>query len=103
MIRVTYDPRHHRLQLRGHAGYPCKGIDPICCAASTLCCTLAENVRLCDPKAQILLRRGYARIQCRRNDADPMFDYCYRGLACLAEQYPKYIRCTCLHGKEEYL
>ena len=99
MIRVIYDPRHRRLQMQGHAGYPCKGIDPICCAASTLCCTLAENVQHFDPHAQILLRRGYARIQCRKKGATPMFDFCYRGLAALAAQYPDHIRC--LHTKED--
>ena len=101
MIRVVYDPLHHRLQLRGHAGYPAKGIDPICCAASVLCYTLAENVQHVEPEAQILLRRGYARIQCRKTDADSMFVFCYRGLARLAEQYPDHIRCTCLHRKED--
>ena len=96
MIRVVYDPRHRRLQLRGHAGYPARGIDPICCAASALCCALAENVQPLDPKAQIRLCRGYARIQCRSSACEPMLAFCYRGLAGMAAQYPDYIRCTCL-------
>lgn len=103
MIRVVYDGQHHRLLMQGHAGYPCKGIDPICCAASVLCYTLAENVRRLDPKAQILLRPGYARIQCRNGNAAPVFACCYRGLSMLAEQYPAYIRCKLRNIQEEDL
>lgn len=103
MIRVTYDPRHRRLLMCGHAGSVTKGIDPVCCAASALCYALAENLQWCDPKAQILMRYGYARLQSRAQDTGPLFACFYRGLAKLAKEYPACIQCKRLDNEEDYL
>lgn len=94
MITVTYDPRHRRLELRGHAGSAPKGEDLVCAAVSALCCTLAENLRRRDSRALVILQPGYARFQCRSQDLALIcvMDAFYLGFRELARSYPEYIR-----------
>ena len=98
MIHIAYNPDRGRLRLSGHAGSAPLGEDLVCAAVSALCATLAENLRVYDPKARVVMESGYARISSRDPDLRPLFDIIYRGLRQLARQYPDYI-----HTRREFL
>lgn len=70
MIQVTYDAKHCRLTLRGHAGSGQYGNDAVCAAASILTYTLADRLAALEEAGRIghctaHLEPGYARIHCR--------------------------------------
>lgn len=98
MIKVTYDRKHNRVVVKGHAHSGETGHDLVCASASILAYTLAANVT--SAKANGYLRSGPvklevgdAEIRCMprsRYKATMMliFDAICAGFELLAKQYP---------------
>lgn len=102
MIQVTYDPGHHRLIAKGHAGSGPKGHDLVCAAVSALVMTLGSDVAdlAADGKVhrQVLqLESGDCFISCiperkMKPVVSLIFDAVCAGFQLLETLYPKHIR-----------
>lgn len=102
MIEIQYEPVALHVRLKGHAGAAVKGQDLICCAASTVTCILAANVRDMQRRnwlkqAKIRLAPGDAEILCTPRNAQKevvqnRVDALCLGYALLAEEYPDFVR-----------
>ncbi len=104
MIQVSYDRRHHRLLVQGHANTAPAGQDLVCAAVSALTYTAAWNVAELVSQGnaahqRIQLNDGNACIACvpkknMRSVATLMFDSLCSGFALLASFYPEQVQYT---------
>ena len=67
MIRVTYEPREHRLRVEGHALAAPAGEDLVCAAASALAWTLVRAATA--RKALAMHKPLAARLSAKRSTA----------------------------------
>lgn len=98
MIKVTYDRKHNRVVIKGHAHSGETGHDLVCAAVSGLVYTLAANIT--HAKANGYLRTGPvklevgdAEIRCAprsryKATMTLIFDAICAGFELLAKQYP---------------
>ena len=101
MIKVTYDRKHYRVTVNGHANSGEAGHDLVCASASILAYTLSANI--INAKAAGYLRSGVAKldpgeteVKClprSRYKATMMlvFDTICAGYELLARDYPENI------------
>lgn len=101
MIHVTYDRKHYKVTITGHAGSGEVGHDLVCASASILAYTLAANVT--NAKAAEYLRSGTlkldhgdAEIKCMprsryKSTMMLIFDTICAGFELLARDYPENI------------
>ena len=88
MITITYDTKHMRLTVDGHAGYAPAGQDIVCAAVSALTWTLAAAVA---PTGGAELSPGHS-VLTGTDAAAPLFDCICTGLVRIARQYPKHVK-----------
>lgn len=96
MIDVVYEPRLHRVTVKGHAGAAEKGKDLVCAAVSALTYTLAANVLRCTTEHHARLTEGDAEIVCavsssNRAEVDCIFTAICTGYKLLADNFPEFI------------
>ena len=101
MIKVTYDRKHTRVVIKGHAKSGEAGHDLVCASASVLAYTLAANIS--NAKANGYLRNGPVKLE--TGDADircmprsrykatmtMVFDTICAGFELLSQNYPENI------------
>ena len=100
MIRVTYEPREHRLRVEGHALAAPAGEDLVCAAASALAWTLVRAAMKRSeyrPRLFIDRERAVVDVQCfpeesAESDCRYLFEIIAGGLAAAAENNPENIR-----------
>lgn len=102
MIKIEYERGSHRVTVEGHAKSAEKGKDLVCCAVSTLCCTLAANAERIATfhemarRPSIVLEDGHADIKCDAvhgydDVVTLMFDTVCTGFEMMAANYPDYV------------
>lgn len=100
MIRVTFEPREHRLRVEGHALAAPAGEDLVCAAASALAWTLVRAAtRRSEYRPRLFIDREKAVVDVRcfpeqgaERDCRYLFEIIAGGLAVLAEHNPENIR-----------
>lgn len=94
MVRISICKREKlKLLATGHAGAGKKGEDLVCCAVSTLLCTLAAELSRLGCGDAAALASGYAAFSVPMKAASA-FSFAATGLRLLAAQYPQYILLT---------
>ena len=100
MIRVTYEPREHRLRVEGHALAAPAGEDLVCAAASALAWTLVRAaIKRSEYRPRLFIDRERAVIdvQCfpdktAERDCRYLFEIIAGGLAVIEKHNPENIR-----------
>ena len=100
MIRVTYEPREHRLRVEGHALAAPAGEDLVCAAASALAWTLVRAATKRSeyrPRLFIDRERAVVDVQCfpeesAESDCRYLFEIIAGGLAVIEKHNPENIR-----------
>ena len=94
MIRVNYlrTETHHRLAVKGHAGYDDSGRDIVCAGISSITCALMNFLtnRVEMSVEEVHAGRGDASIVCRRSEAaDTAFDVAMFGYLQTHQEFPQ--------------
>lgn len=94
MIRVNYlrEGKHHRLSVRGHAGYSARGQDIICAGVSAISGSLLGYLLHagCDI-AEARTDSGEMLIDCSDERAEDAFAMALVGYQLIASEYPQYV------------
>lgn len=97
MIKITYEPKKHRLRMQGHADFGEPGTDILCAAASMLFYTLCQSLLCSEDKLikapTMQTEKGSACVECcPKEEYAMMIDTMYKTVLCgfhmLSQQYP---------------
>lgn len=92
MIRVNYlrEGNHHRLSVKGHAGYATHGDDIVCAGVSAISYALLGylNHAGCDI-SEAQADSGNLTIDCEDKRAEPAFDMAMVGYLQISRKYPQ--------------
>lgn len=100
MIDIRFDPKTFTLMMDGHADSVESGADLVCCSASTLFYTLAQNLyeyhNGLEKPVRFKDNSGHGRISCQpkkeyRKTITVIYSTILNGFDALAKQYPENI------------
>lgn len=99
MTKITIDRRDWQIIADGHAGAMCaEGVDPVCCAVSTLMQTMLYTLRFMGYGMEHEVQDGYLRVTHVRGSGPitrelmTVYTTIGKGLEMIAEAYPEHVQ-----------